>query len=121
VLEPDSTDSTVARIRVAALGVDTMIAASDAPYVIDPVVKERPSYPSPPWAPGTACKPLPWLPDITCRVELKSREPVHDREAAFSSLYIVWFQEEFVFPIDAQIIKQIQAIEWDLHATDGYV
>jgi hypothetical protein len=37
----------------------------------------------------------------------------------FSSLTVVWFQEDWMMPIDNIILQQIKSINWDKHATQG--
>ena len=37
----------------------------------------------------------------------------------FSSLIIVWFQEDWIMPIDNKILTQIKSINWDKYATQG--
>ena len=37
----------------------------------------------------------------------------------FSSLTIVWFQEDWMMPIDNKILIQIKSINWDKYASQG--
>jgi hypothetical protein len=44
------------------------------------------------------------LPNITCMAELSYYKPIHDMSFECSRLCLVWYQEEYVFPIDKNIL-----------------
>ena len=57
------------------------------------------------------------IPSIACIGQFDS-SPARDQDRHASSLTVVWFQDEFAFPIDPAIREQIRAIDWEKHATD---
>jgi uncharacterized protein (TIGR02996 family) len=58
------------------------------------------------------------LPGIGCVGRLHSNTPARDPGRGYSGLTVVWFQDEFAFPIDPVVREQIRAIDWEQHATD---
>jgi hypothetical protein len=58
------------------------------------------------------------LPGITCLGRFECKDPVHDRDMAYSELAVVWFQPEFAFPIEELIETELHRMEWDAHAID---
>jgi hypothetical protein len=34
----------------------------------------------------------------------------------WSALTVIWFQDEFAFPIDPLVLIEIASIDWDAHA-----
>jgi uncharacterized protein (TIGR02996 family) len=59
---------------------------------------------------------LPW---IVCAGRFRSSSPAQDPNRKSSKLTVIWFQDEFAFPIDPAIREQIRAIDWEKHATDS--
>lgn len=59
------------------------------------------------------------LPAISCLGIFKSDEPAENPEMDFSQLRILWYQENYLFPIDVAVMKQILDIDWNSHAFDG--
>jgi uncharacterized protein (TIGR02996 family) len=57
------------------------------------------------------------LPTIACVGRFQSSHAKDEARHA-SELTVIWFQEEFAFPIDPAIREQIRAIDWEKHATD---
>jgi uncharacterized protein (TIGR02996 family) len=57
------------------------------------------------------------MPGIVCVGRFDS-SPV-EAHADFSELAVIWFQDEFAFPIDPRVMAQLRAIDWDGHAVDG--
>lgn len=58
------------------------------------------------------------LPAVTCIARFDSLQPARDQSSDLSGLVVIWFQEEFAFPIDATVLAQLLAIDWDTHAVD---
>jgi hypothetical protein len=58
------------------------------------------------------------LPAITCIGRFDSLQPARDEACYYSSLVVIWFQDEFAFPIDLDVVSQIQAIDWETEAVD---
>lgn len=70
-------------------------------------------------APTGADEPRVELPPITCIGSFRSDAPARDLEEVDSYLTVVWFQPEWALPIDAAIIHRIEAVDWELLATDA--
>jgi uncharacterized protein (TIGR02996 family) len=82
-------------------------------YLIQP--RERPFVPGEgPGSPDTQAM----LPSIVCVGEFESTPPVGNSESKGSELVVIWFQDEFAFPIDPAVREQIRAIDWEKHAVD---
>jgi hypothetical protein len=58
------------------------------------------------------------LPAITCIGRFDSLLPARDRHSDLSGLIVIWFQEEFAFPIDSGVLAEMLAIDWESHAAD---
>lgn len=56
------------------------------------------------------------LPNIWVEAHFKSG-PIGD--GYDSTLTIVWFQEQWVFPIDPSIRLKVESVDWDVHAHEG--
>lgn len=83
-----------------------------APYLIQPLetpIKMDRDYPF-----GTPAS----IPEITCVTKFDCFDTVQDKNMDASTLSIIWFQAEFVFPIDENIQTQIRSINWDKFASD---
>jgi hypothetical protein len=61
--------------------------------------------------------PPEWLPRVACITNFES-DPARDSTKDFSSLTVVWFQDEFCFPIDKAILSQLREIKWEELADD---
>lgn len=57
-----------------------------------------------------------WLPPIVCVGDFRAIHPVRDETKDGSSLFIIWFQDDFGF--DAQAVDRLRTINWERHATD---
>ncbi len=95
-------------------------ARGEEPYLIQP--NERPAEPSEHWRDLPELSELSesWghLPAMVCVGRFASFQPAKDPKRHASSLAIIWFQDEFAFPIDPAVREQIRAIDWEKHATD---
>ena len=60
------------------------------------------------------------LPFILCVAQFESFQPARDMDAHASGLAVVWFQHHFAFPIDEDMVKAVQAIDWTEHAGDFF-
>lgn len=58
------------------------------------------------------------LPSVTCIGRFDSLQPARDQSSDLSGLVVIWFQDEFAFPIDPTVVAQLLAIDWDAHAAD---
>jgi hypothetical protein len=58
------------------------------------------------------------LPDVVCIAHMISEPLEADDDVVGSGLTVVWFQDRFVFPPTADIIKSLQTLDWDKLADD---
>jgi uncharacterized protein (TIGR02996 family) len=80
------------------------------PYLVPP--RERPiEVPNPRGEPAE-------LPAVACVAQFDSFQPAKDPHRDGSQLVVVWFQDEFAFPIAPAILDQLLAIDWNRHAVD---
>ncbi len=52
------------------------------------------------------------IPDIECHLEVRSKKIFTDENESYSKMLIIWFQDEFAFPIDPIIIEKIKTIPY---------
>jgi hypothetical protein len=61
------------------------------------------------------------LPGILCVARFNSRNPVHDHSDPilyYSQLSVIWFQDDFAFPIDGAVLEALRQIDWEKLAYD---
>ena len=56
------------------------------------------------------------LPSVTCIARFNSDGQL-GTDDIWSVLRVIWYQEEFAFPIDDRALRQIAEIDWETHAT----
>ena len=62
------------------------------------------------------------LPKITCMIKVMHHQAWRDTEMDYSELGILWFQQEFAFPIDQEVLKQMADIPFkDVCGEFGYI
>lgn len=61
------------------------------------------------------------LPHITCMAELTHYEPMKDASKECSKLCLIWFQNEYAFPIAEEILQKINELEWKICSEDKYL
>ncbi|HEX5753331.1 MAG TPA: hypothetical protein VFZ09_44435 [Archangium sp.] len=84
------------------------------PYLIPP--PERPlEDPRPPFARSTP--PMP-LPSVACIARFYSHYEARDPAKDYSGLAVLWFQDEFAFPIDPSVMKSLRELDWERYAFD---
>lgn len=59
------------------------------------------------------------LPSVTCMMDLSSYY-VGDPEKEWSRLGLLWYQEEYAFPIDQKVIDEIKRYSWKKLSIDEY-
>jgi hypothetical protein len=59
-----------------------------------------------------------WLPMVTCFGRFQDTRPVRDPSKHLSVLVVVWLQDEFAMPIDAGVLEQLRAVDWEQAAED---
>ncbi|WP_143195566.1 hypothetical protein [Archangium sp. Cb G35] len=85
-----------------------------APYLIPP--PERPiGEPRPPFAESS--QPM-LLPPVVCVARFYSHYEASDPSKDYSGLAVLWFQDEFAFPIDPVVMKHLRELDWERHAID---
>ncbi len=101
--------------------VDTLISdvererPTGRPHLIPP--EERPILGFPEWFLDGRDPPVA-LPPIGCVGRFTSARVSPGDSLDYSQLVVVWFQDEFAFPIDPAVRERIRAIDWEAHATD---
>lgn len=58
------------------------------------------------------------LPDICTIAEFKSDTPARDGNEAYSSLRVIWFQNQYGLPDAPRTQDQLHNLEWDTRAYD---
>jgi uncharacterized protein (TIGR02996 family) len=59
------------------------------------------------------------LPAVTCVARLSS-SPARDQTMDASELTVIWFQEDFAFPIDPAVLAHLRDLDWRERAIDTY-
>ncbi len=84
------------------------------PFVIRPV--QRPLGPVEREPHGLGARAT--LPSVGCVGRFVSSRPARDPSMATSVLTVIWFQDDFAFPLDDAIAAALHALDWDALATD---
>ena len=82
------------------------------PVLIDPTIKTIEHTRS-----GQTVQEL-RLPDICCVARFESGALLRANSEPYSSLVVVWFQDEFAMPIATDIEQQMAKIDWEKDAVD---
>ena len=53
------------------------------------------------------------LPSVICIVELRCYSVFKDKTKDYSALGLIWFQDNFMFPIDSNVLEKIKAVPFD--------
>jgi|CXWL01.1.fsa_nt_gi hypothetical protein len=89
---------------------------NEAPYLIEPI--ETPIIWKREYPLGIPAS----IPGKVCISQLRSFYPRGENMGLsgleYSLLTLVWFQDEFAFPIDDSILEKIHSLDWDRYATD---
>jgi hypothetical protein len=86
--------------------------SGSAPYLVPPVeklIKIADKYPF-----GDPAS----LPPIACIGHFDSIQPARDKRKDCSSLVIIWFQDDYAFPIAPEVFEHIRQIDWNRRAHD---
>jgi hypothetical protein len=101
-------------------GVERLVAQhggfrfSGRPYLVAPRETPLEYHGGRPYPFGTPSA----LPGVTCIGRFESGQPARDRARDYSRLVVIWFQEEFAFPIAPSVVAELLTIDWAEHATD---
>jgi hypothetical protein len=58
------------------------------------------------------------LPSIACMGRFHSHKPARDSSKDCSDLTMIWFQDDYAFPLSADAERAIIAVDWDGLACD---
>lgn len=83
-------------------------------YLVKPVTKPIKHDPSKRYPFGTPES----LPAITCVGRFMCHAPARSAKAHGSNLAIIWFQDEFAFPIDPTVLDLMRMVDWKSCARD---
>ena len=86
----------------------------ELPYLIDPPERLIQYEGDQPYRFGTPAA----IPGVECIGQFTSFQPARGANRDGSHLTIIWFQDEWAFPIDPGMREQIRAIDWEQHAHD---
>jgi hypothetical protein len=59
-----------------------------------------------------------WLPLVSCVARFRGISPARDSSKDFSSLVVVWFQDEFALPLAETILSSLTHLDWNALAAD---
>jgi hypothetical protein len=79
------------------------------PYLIAPPARPIGDDPRPKFARRS---PAELLPGVACIGRFLAQEPASDPTKDISQLVVVWFQDEFAFPIAPSVVEQLQELDW---------
>jgi uncharacterized protein (TIGR02996 family) len=89
----------------------------DEPYLIQPVERPKP-FPDGHPLKGVSTESRGLFPAVACVGRFTSFDAARDPQRHASTLTVIWFQDEFAFPIEPAIREHIRAIDWEKHAHD---
>ncbi len=58
------------------------------------------------------------LPHVTCIGRFESRAVAREESCYYSGLVVIWFQDEFAYPIDPGVMEKLRALDWERLAVD---
>jgi hypothetical protein len=86
-----------------------------APYLIPPPEKPLPQpFQDRPYPFGEPAA----LPSIVCVARFACLTHARNPAMDYSELVVIWFQDQFAFPIDPGILEQLRDLEWERLAQD---
>ena len=88
-------------------------AAGAAPYLVPPVETPIP-YPRGDYPFGEPAA----LPRVICVASCRSPFPARDSSKDASHMTIVWFQDDYAFPIEPSVQEHLSNLEWERLAVD---
>jgi len=94
------------KIEQATQHAEKKLWNAGVPHLIEPLIQMRAGYSTPS------------LPPVVCLADFESGQAARDPGADTSALSIVWFQDDFAFPIDPLVLNQIRAVDWENLARD---
>jgi len=58
------------------------------------------------------------LPEITCVARLMHSNPIKNMDEQYSAMVLIWFQKEYCFPIDQDILSKMEKLPWSKYCGD---
>jgi hypothetical protein len=80
------------------------------PVLFEPIETPLAKTADPSWNDAAA------LPAATCVAQFTSEALADDSGGFASVLRVIWFQDEFAFPIDPSIVVELAALDWEAQA-----
>jgi uncharacterized protein (TIGR02996 family) len=102
--------------EIESLVRDEQSRRGEAPYLVEPPERPIEYKRDSPYPFGTPAH----IPGIACIGQFDSFKPARDESHDGSCLTIIWFQDDYAFPIDPGVYEHIRAIDWEKHAHDFY-
>jgi len=68
---------------------------------------------------GSVTTSIKVLPPITCGAIILSPKPVRNKQADMSFLTILWYQDNWAYPICNEVLRQISQLNWTKLAQDA--
>ncbi len=85
------------------------------PYLIPPPTRPIENDPRPAFARRS---PPELIPSVACIARFLSRRPAREPHKDGSQLVVVWFQDDFAFPIDPSVMAHLHELDWARLAFD---
>ena len=82
------------------------------PYLVPPVERPLEYNGDEPYPFGTPSR----LPSVLCIARFESFRPTDNGDGDGSGLQVIWFQDAFALPIEAEVILHLNQTDWNLHA-----
>jgi hypothetical protein len=102
------------RVRATMERATSLVFGSGPPHLIAPVGRVFPRAEED----RTRGREHVELPAIVCTACFESLQPARDPNQTYSTLTVVWFQDDFALPIAKTALDAIQSLDWDSLATD---
>jgi len=87
--------------------------SAEEPYLVPPTARPIKLHDDRPYPFGTPEA----LPAVTCVAHLTS-SPARDTMRDGSALTVIWFQDDYAFPIDPHVLDHLHGLDWKGRATD---
>jgi hypothetical protein len=80
------------------------------PVIFEPIETPVEKASDPSWSDAAT------LPAVTCVAQFMSDALADDPDGFASALRVIWFQDEFAFPIDSGVVVELAALDWESQA-----
>ena len=110
---PDPEDNLIAALKAAQR---IFPSCGDRPVMLEPCIHTATFETSPKKKPFPY--PLVWLPKVCTIARFESAAPARESAHVYSSLVVVWFQDDYGLPNDRHAFEQLRRLDWLANATD---